>query len=938
MNQPPVATVNGMRRCTALLVLALLAAALPSVGLAATPAGAANTADEFLVDPSDRYSGASDPASGVREFGGADRYATSLRLAERYAHERGGLGATSTAVFVAGDSVVDGVTAAGLAASYSAPILLSTGDRLSRAQQRFLERHLVSEVIVVGGPSAISDRFISEVAALDWKPKTRRIAGADRAETAALAAAEIGSPSSWCIGNKPAALLANQRDDHQGLLAAVALLASLRELPVLLTDTGQLPAASAAFMDAEDIEHVIVIGDRSVVGEDVLTQLSSLGIDDIERIATRDAASTAAAMANLMQTECGSGQESSEMVAALASGRTLIDAIPAAPLLAHGLGDSGPVPLLFVDTPLHEATARFLSATPQDVDGVKTHMSVVALGGRQSISDAVMAVALDAARTSGPIRAQIAAATGEDIMTVSFSEQLRVNGERFNQRIRDVLYVNGAPAHLLRIQSQDVTGTDPCAALTSLTITLGHELSPGDVIELESFDGWFSVNGDRRPVEGASHIVTEARIASSILRTRIVALSGQNRLNIVLSGDGVIDSEGALLEGIRIDTNRIRVGSERAGTIVASSVGPPVIDRFFRTATYQFAMTSAGSEYRLAVGDVVRMRGSAFRTTDRRSRSHTATVKTPTLPLTVSSVRAGPANPGVDDSPTTRTPDMIEGVSTRATATLGESLLIVGRWSGAAAGAAGNDWTIDVDRGGRRLLESASAISRTDEEGVRVWLDTRSSSMVIRLIDPLPGTERDLTYGRLAAALNSNQLFRRHFAAELVDGCGDDSQKVDLDEDEGLKGSSEFSGGLTSVSFLTTFNDYVLQFNADDQSDIATATDTGEVLELVDDILSGQVAGYATTPFGTAAGERVIVSTQLPNSQVLFRFTTSDPERIPAITTTSRRPLVTIGAGIARGPAADDSDTELNESVNVEQKLFVGRGSDALLRNPLGVD
>ncbi|WP_423916538.1 cell wall-binding repeat-containing protein [Candidatus Poriferisodalis sp.] len=91
----------------ALLAAALLTTALAAVG--AGPAQAANTAAEFLIDSDD------DELPDARSFAGRDRYETAVKLAERYAQERGGLNSVSTVIVVSGTSGTDGAVVAGLA-------------------------------------------------------------------------------------------------------------------------------------------------------------------------------------------------------------------------------------------------------------------------------------------------------------------------------------------------------------------------------------------------------------------------------------------------------------------------------------------------------------------------------------------------------------------------------------------------------------------------------------------------------------------------------------------------------------------------------------------------------------------------------------------------------------------------------------------------------
>ena len=77
--------------------------------VAGSPAQAANTSSEALIDTND------DGVGDAREFGGRDRYDTSLRLAKNFAKDRGGLGGVPTAFVASGYNLVDAASVPGLA-------------------------------------------------------------------------------------------------------------------------------------------------------------------------------------------------------------------------------------------------------------------------------------------------------------------------------------------------------------------------------------------------------------------------------------------------------------------------------------------------------------------------------------------------------------------------------------------------------------------------------------------------------------------------------------------------------------------------------------------------------------------------------------------------------------------------------------------------------
>ncbi len=111
-----------MSRCQSLLV-AVIAVAVGSALVSATPAGAVQTLAE--VD--------------VTRYGGADRYATSLLVAEAVAADAGGN--LDSVVMVSGRSWTDAVVAAPLAGAPGAPVLTTPPGTPARRRHRVPAAH-----------------------------------------------------------------------------------------------------------------------------------------------------------------------------------------------------------------------------------------------------------------------------------------------------------------------------------------------------------------------------------------------------------------------------------------------------------------------------------------------------------------------------------------------------------------------------------------------------------------------------------------------------------------------------------------------------------------------------------------------------------------------------------------------------------------------------
>ena len=133
---------------------------------------------------------------GTVRYGGADRYATSLLIAEAVAAEAGG--SLSSVVVVSGQRWTDAVVAAPIAGSLGAAVLMTPPGELRADALEFLERTGVTAAVVIGpesgGGAHGSGRGVGAavLAALGEAGITaERVVGADRFSTSVAAAKEV---------------------------------------------------------------------------------------------------------------------------------------------------------------------------------------------------------------------------------------------------------------------------------------------------------------------------------------------------------------------------------------------------------------------------------------------------------------------------------------------------------------------------------------------------------------------------------------------------------------------------------------------------------------------------------------------------------------------------------------------------------------------------
>ena len=327
-------------------------------------------------------------------------------------------GTISTVIVASGETEVDAVTASGLAGNLNAPVLLTRSNRLPHNVARFIDENNVSTVIIVGGTSSVPDDIETTILGLGSKPKVNRVSGADRYETAARIGSELGGPNpTWCKSTQTAAILVNGGAEGRADAIVAGPLAYALGLPVLLTAADELPDSTADFLTDEKVERVVIIGGESAVSADIEDHLVEIvGVTSTVRYRGPNAAATSVKIAkDVMLGDCADAVSTNKDMVALVNRDATSDGIAAAPTLGRGPGNSGPVPILLVGDELPAEVSDYLSSTVEVRDGNKTHLKIVAIGGKAVVSEAVMEAAVDAAKTSPELTATInidAAPTG----------------------------------------------------------------------------------------------------------------------------------------------------------------------------------------------------------------------------------------------------------------------------------------------------------------------------------------------------------------------------------------------------------------------------------------------------------------------------------------------------------------------------------------------
>lgn len=129
-------------------------------------------------------------APRVDRVGGSNRYETSALVSQHFAP------GVPRAYVATGETFPDALSAGALAADRDSPLLLVEQDRIPDAVKAELTRVRPAGVVVVGGPSAVSDRVVQQLAgyAVGDGKDIDRIGGLDRYQVSAHVAREFSAP------------------------------------------------------------------------------------------------------------------------------------------------------------------------------------------------------------------------------------------------------------------------------------------------------------------------------------------------------------------------------------------------------------------------------------------------------------------------------------------------------------------------------------------------------------------------------------------------------------------------------------------------------------------------------------------------------------------------------------------------------------------------
>lgn len=202
----------------------------------------------------------------VARVAGASRYETGIAFSKTY------FPAGADTVFVAsGQAYPDALAASALAGSNAGPVLLTMQRTLPANVATELKRLRPKQVVLAGGPAAISDTVLAATKTALPGVDVQRIGGKDRFATAAQLATETYPAGSEVV------YIANGLDFPDALTAAAA--AGSKDGPVLLTETNSLPPTTQQALAKLQPKRVVLVGGEAVISTQVENTIDATSPD-----------------------------------------------------------------------------------------------------------------------------------------------------------------------------------------------------------------------------------------------------------------------------------------------------------------------------------------------------------------------------------------------------------------------------------------------------------------------------------------------------------------------------------------------------------------------------------------------------------------------------------------------------------------------------------
>jgi aqualysin 1 len=325
------------------------------------------TAERLICGTTTRLGSFATGSLATERLAGADRYATAVAISKFLSGTVAG--SESRVVFLAtGENPADALAAGAAAAARGGVVLLTKGDSLPTATRNELQRRQPSEVVVVGGTSAIGAAVVSAVRTAAPGASVTRVFGASRYDTA-VELSKRSFPSGATV-----AYVATGVGYADALAGSAA--AGREGGPVILVPgtATAIPTAVRSELSRLSPQRVVVLGGAAAIRSEIFEAVrTAVGGASIQRIAGADRFETAAAVVAQAQSHCAD-TGSQQVIAFVATGLGYADALAAA-----AVAGASRCPLLIT------RPSDIPAATQSTLSGLRPDRIVV-LGGLTAIT------------------------------------------------------------------------------------------------------------------------------------------------------------------------------------------------------------------------------------------------------------------------------------------------------------------------------------------------------------------------------------------------------------------------------------------------------------------------------------------------------------------------------------------------------------------------
>ena len=298
-----------------------------------------------LVPPGSSQSPTGTPA--VPRLAGPDRVDTAIEISKDV------FGSADTVIIARQDVFADALAASGLAASYRAPLLLTSSTSLTQRTADEIRRLGARDVVVLGQKRAISPGVATALSRMGLN--VTRVGGADRYATAVLIAKRIQQREGSAFSK--VSFLARGEIFPDAL--ALSPLAYQLKAPILLTRSDVSTGVTGEYLRTTAFETMIVAGGEDAVSADVERGLAAAASVSTLRLGGVDRYDTAVKVSEYGVAKGWAKWRS----VGIASGEDFPDA------LAGGIGVGARGGVLMITPPpgLHPSVAAALTAHKADI-------------------------------------------------------------------------------------------------------------------------------------------------------------------------------------------------------------------------------------------------------------------------------------------------------------------------------------------------------------------------------------------------------------------------------------------------------------------------------------------------------------------------------------------------------------------------------------------